>query len=248
VTFADETAEDTTATFSAAGDYVLQLTADDGELTGDDTVAITVEDAPPPPPGNTAPEVTASGPATVTLPDAAVLDGTVTDDGPYTVLWSRVSGPGTVAFADETAEDTSATFSAAGDYVLRLTADDGELTGDDTVAITVEEEVAPPPPPDPQATTEVFEGSLNKKWTARTFETTVADGPADAVMTFGGRGKKAASVQLTVNVYDAAGELVATATGTSPIELTATLGAGTYTWEVTGDRASFSLAVTYLTP
>lgn len=40
---------------------------------------------------------------------------------PEEVLWTKVSGPGTVTFADPNALDTSATFSAPGAYVLRLT-------------------------------------------------------------------------------------------------------------------------------
>ena len=36
--------------------------------------------------------------------------------------WSKISGPGNVSFADATSADTTATFSAAGEYVLELTA------------------------------------------------------------------------------------------------------------------------------
>ena len=43
--------------------------------------------------------------------------------GPQNVArWSKASGPGSVVFADENALETTATFSALGDYVLRLTA------------------------------------------------------------------------------------------------------------------------------
>ena len=256
VTFVDVSAEDTTATFSAAGTYQVQLTADDGDLTGDDTVTIVVEDEaapPPPPPVNQAPQATATGPATVALPDVATLNGSVVDDGlpgPYTTTWSKVSGPGTVTFANAWAEDTTATFSLPGSYELMLMADDGEMTDDDTITIVVEDEAAPPPPlpppPDPDPVTAVFDGSLNKKWPARAFETTVGDGPAQAVLTFGKRGKKAASLELTLNVYNAAGDIVMTASGPNQTEVSIVLAAGTYTWEVTGARTSFSLAVTYM--
>ena len=63
---------------------------------------------------------------TITLPSDATLDGTVTDDGlpnppgALTTSWSQVSGPGTVTFADASAVDTTASFSAAGAYVLEL--------------------------------------------------------------------------------------------------------------------------------
>ena len=45
-----------------------------------------------------------------------------------------MSGPGTVAFAQAAAATTTATFSAAGTYVLMLTANDGLLAGSDTLA------------------------------------------------------------------------------------------------------------------
>jgi hypothetical protein len=57
-----------------------------------------------------------------------------------TVLWEKVDGPGTVVFEDANSEDTTATFSIDGTYVLRLTADDGELSGSDDVTIVVRAE------------------------------------------------------------------------------------------------------------
>jgi uncharacterized protein YjiK len=95
--------------------------------------------------GNQAPVVSAGYDQTVTLPNAAALDGTVNDDGlpdppgAVTTLWTQVGGPGTVSFGDASAVDTSASFSVAGTYVLRLTADDGELTASDEVTVTVVE-------------------------------------------------------------------------------------------------------------
>jgi hypothetical protein len=69
------------------------------------------------------------------------LDGTVSDDGlprppgALRTLWTVVSGSGTVTFADATAVDTTVIFSAAGTYVLRLTAQDGELSASDEITI-----------------------------------------------------------------------------------------------------------------
>lgn len=51
VTFGDPTAVHTTATFSTAGTYVVQLTVSDGDLSASDTAQIVV--APAPPPGST---------------------------------------------------------------------------------------------------------------------------------------------------------------------------------------------------
>lgn len=66
----------------------------------------------------------------VALADGIQLQGGVSDDdlpAPPAVVttWSKVSGPGDVTFADAHALQTSAQFSAAGAYVLRLSADDG---------------------------------------------------------------------------------------------------------------------------
>jgi CARDB len=92
---------------------------------------------------NTAPAVSAGSDQMINLPSNANLDGTVTDDGlpnpPGTVTntWSKVSGPGTVTFGNPNAVDTTASFSAAGSYVLRLTANDSALSTSDDVNITV---------------------------------------------------------------------------------------------------------------
>jgi DUF1680 family protein len=59
-----------------------------------------------------------------------------------TVTWSRESGPGTVTFADPKAPVTTATFSAPGAYVLKLTVDNGQSTVISTLNVTVE---LPPP-------------------------------------------------------------------------------------------------------
>lgn len=94
-------------------------------------------------PANAAPTVAAGPDQVVSLLDLATLDGTVTDDGlpdppaAVTTTWSQTSGPGTATFADPSAVDTTVGFDVAGDYVLRLEADDGQfVTGDElTVAV-----------------------------------------------------------------------------------------------------------------
>ena len=144
VTFANANAKATTASFSAAGTYVLQLSATDGALTSTSTVTITVNAAPP---VNQPPTISAGSNQTITLPASAGLSGTASDDGlpagsTLTVTWSKVSGPGTVTFANANAKATTASFSAAGTYVLQLSATDGALTSTSTVTITVN--AAPP--------------------------------------------------------------------------------------------------------
>ena len=56
--------------------------------------------------------------------------------------WSKASGPGAVVFANADAPVTTAMFSAAGDYVLKLSASQGSLSASSTLAVKV---IAPPP-------------------------------------------------------------------------------------------------------
>lgn len=55
-----------------------------------------------------------------------------------TIAWSKKSGPGDVTFADARELQTTATFSALGDYVLELTSQAGELRSNDTLKVHVE--------------------------------------------------------------------------------------------------------------
>ncbi len=58
------------------------------------------------------------------------------------VAWSKESGPGTVTFENANNPTTTATFSAVGDYVLKLTAGKDPLSASSTLAVKV---VLPPP-------------------------------------------------------------------------------------------------------
>lgn len=98
---------------------------------------------PDPDGDNAAPSVQASGPQNVLLPRSAQISAVVRDDGlpargEISVNWTQVSGPGAVTFADPTAAQTTATLSAPGAYVLRVTTSDGQLTGTDEVTIVAE--------------------------------------------------------------------------------------------------------------
>jgi len=92
-------------------------------------------------PAGGVPYVDAGADQTIVLPAAANLAGVAIDpDGqpaPLSVAWSKVSGPGTVEFADASAVVTTATFSTDGEYVLRLTATDTLNEVFDEVTITV---------------------------------------------------------------------------------------------------------------
>lgn len=134
--FANNASATTTVTFDAPGAYVLRLAVSDSEYVIADELAVTVE------PANVAPTVNAGADQTISLPNSAALAGGVSDDGlPHgtalTVEWSKASGPSEVTFADAHSASTSASFGASGIYVLKLSASDTELTGEDELTVSV---------------------------------------------------------------------------------------------------------------
>lgn len=101
------------------------------------------------PPVNRAPDVEAGADKVIVLPEDSVslTDAGVSDDGlPFgavTLTWTLDSATvaGDVTFTpDASAQNPTATFPASGTYVLRLSANDGELEASDTVTVTVKPE------------------------------------------------------------------------------------------------------------
>ena len=94
-------------------------------------------------PSNVAPSVEAGPAQTITLPSSTTLKGVFSDDGlpdspgVVTTTWTKVSGPGTVTFGNAAAVNTTVSFTEAGTYSLRLTADDSDLRAFDDTTITV---------------------------------------------------------------------------------------------------------------
>ena len=132
------------------------------------------------PPVNQAPEIDAGSDGSFELTEPAYsLSGSVSDDGlPSGVLmfsWELVSGPAMVAFVDSTALQTEVSFSAAGNYVLNLTASDGELMASDTVEITVyEPDTVPPTLPSNVQLSAAANGSVSISWAESVDATGVA--------------------------------------------------------------------------
>lgn len=144
-TFANPSAVVGGVSLDVPGIYRLRLTTNDGALSGSDDVTVVVN------PANEPPSVNAGGNQTMTLPDAAVLNGTASDDGQpegssLSVSWSNISGPGIVTFANQSAAATTVNFSTPGTYVLRLTADDTEYSTSADVTVTVNSLVVNQPP------------------------------------------------------------------------------------------------------
>jgi RHS repeat-associated protein/uncharacterized repeat protein (TIGR01451 family) len=137
VSFNNANAAVTQASFSAAGAYVLRLTASDSVLTTSDDVTVVVS-APL--------TVNAGTDQVVTLPNTAFLAG-MTSGGTGTIRleWRQQSGPDTVLFSDASVATTTAIFRTAGVYVLRLTALDAQSAVSDEVQVTVNADPTPPP-------------------------------------------------------------------------------------------------------
>lgn len=95
---------------------------------------------------NLPPSVNAGVNQSVTFPNAATLQGSASDDGIpagslINLAWSKLSGPGDVAFSPATGTGGSitsyATFSTNGVYALRLTASDGNRSATSDMNVSV---------------------------------------------------------------------------------------------------------------
>jgi DUF1680 family protein len=93
-----------------------------------------------------APVVVAGIDRTVVMGGKTYLMGktdTLTSGGDTGSLWRKVSGPGTVTFADALSPETTATVSAPGTYILELTAHAGGQVS--TSRLRLNAQAAPPP-------------------------------------------------------------------------------------------------------
>ncbi|MDA1272863.1 MAG: lamin tail domain-containing protein [Verrucomicrobia bacterium] len=97
-------------------------------------------------PGNQRPIVAAGPNLEAEAGSWSKLGGTALDDGfpappgSLTVEWTVVSGPGSVTFQNANVPETSARFDVSGEYVLRLSASDGEYLAEDLVLISVRDD------------------------------------------------------------------------------------------------------------
>ena len=129
---------ETTVTLPAVGTYVFRLTVTADAANRTDEVTVTRVAAPS---VNVAPTVTTAASATCTLPGTLAVSASAADAdaGPGTlrVAWHKVEGPGAAYFDDASAAATRVTFTAAGTYVLEVTADDGLATSFARQTVTV---------------------------------------------------------------------------------------------------------------
>ena len=80
-------------------------------------------------------------PAAIYAGSGILLQTTVTPlparTASLTLQWTQVSGPGSTMFTDPASAITGATFTATGDYLLRLTANDGQATSSRDISVRV---------------------------------------------------------------------------------------------------------------
>ncbi len=88
-------------------------------------------------------------PATANVTASVADDGLPNPPGRLTLVWGKVTGPGSVTFNPVNAASTIASFGTPGSYVLRLSATDGATTSSSAVTVFVAGEETPPPPNDP---------------------------------------------------------------------------------------------------
>ncbi len=113
VTFSAASAKNTNISASADGSYVIRLTVSNTQgQTANDTLTMVWDTVPP--------TVNAGLDSTQNL--SFTQTGTATGAASYS--WSKVSGPGTIAFGTATALATTISASLDGSYTLRLTATD----------------------------------------------------------------------------------------------------------------------------
>ena len=130
----------TEVTLPVEGTYTFRLTVTgfDGTASSDEVNVVRVAASA----GNVAPTVSVSADsADTTLAAGVSLSAAAVDPdsspGVMRLWWSRVSGPGGVWFQNQDDAETLASFSAAGTYVLRCTAEDGQDSAYADVTVTV---------------------------------------------------------------------------------------------------------------
>lgn len=131
----------------APGTYRLRAKATNDQGFEAFSPVVTVTAAPVASTQNQPPLVDAGPDQAIKASANLSLIGIVSDDNlptgnAVTTLWSKVSGPGEVSFANPKSAETIARFGLAGYYTLRLTASDGEATAHDDVLIKVGSESA----------------------------------------------------------------------------------------------------------
>lgn len=138
------TLADVTTTKTTSTDKIVFMADEKSVLFSFDTTPV-----------NLPPVVSAGVDRTAVVATPITINGSATDDNKPTpaalsMLWTLISGPGSVSFGSSLLATTTATFSAAGSYILQLAASDGQLSRADQMTVVVSPvtpPTSPPPPP-----------------------------------------------------------------------------------------------------
>ena len=132
VTFAEPDQLVTAVSLPVEGSYVFRLTnTDDFGSTSDEVTVTRTSGAP------VALTVTLSATSTaVTMPEPVYLTATTSASLPR-YFWAKKSGPGGVYFNDTASAKAEAIFTAAGEYVLTCTVEDGGASAAEDIAVAV---------------------------------------------------------------------------------------------------------------
>jgi hypothetical protein len=90
-----------------------------------------------PPVVDVGPNLTAVRGRPIQISGAVSINGKSSGTALLNAVWTKTSGPGTVSFGNDRTVSTTAQFSAAGTYVLRLTVSDGVLSAFDELVVLV---------------------------------------------------------------------------------------------------------------
>jgi len=145
------------ASNNVIGQGPRQMTASSApcQIAGENSSSPSSCTIPPMPPQNQPPSVTVSGPSSLSFGSPALLTASVSDDGlpvgsTVTLQWSKVDywgpGSGLVSFLTDQEPNTQAVFSDPGTYIIRLDANDSQLTGSDQIKIEVTSATVTQPP------------------------------------------------------------------------------------------------------
>jgi subtilisin family serine protease len=231
--------------------YALKLTVTftdpDGTSSASAPLTAPVGEAPPPAPANTAPPTVSGTPeeGQVLTASSGSWSGS---PAVYAYQWRRCDSAGAncVALAGATAQTYRVGSADIGSTLrVEVTASNpsGSATAGSAATAVVQGAPLPPPPPPVQTQTLTFSSSLSSKAPSKSYSVTVAEGLADARLSF----SKCSSLTLAVKPFG--GSTLASVSGPSVLALSRTLAAGVYTYVVSGaSRCSFTLTVTSPAP
>lgn len=136
--FSDRFSKTTSFSAEVSGQYQLRFTATDEFTTSIGYVNVTMVDNVQPVVNNVPSGIIKTASDGVVSFNITVVDETIPKGSSLSYLWSTISGPAAVIFSNIHALNPYVTFSADGNYVLRLTVSDGNLQTINDLSLNIE--------------------------------------------------------------------------------------------------------------